>query len=350
MHDPEAQVGSQIEHGQRRWEAATSPGDRDDTEDDMSLTRRQFVVTGLAVGAVGGAGLLIATGDPQPVHIWRGSALGGEARVSLYGTDHDAAKAALEAVAREIERLEQIFSLHRSSSELSRLNQDGNFAAPSPDLVAVLREAERWRLRTEGAFDPSVQPLWKAIAAGNQATPDLLALAGAAIDIRDDHISLPSGAGLTLNGIAQGRIADRVTEVLANFGFTDVVIDAGELRLPGKQRRSVGIPAAKAAVSVAEVAIATSEPKSLVFDAKTFRHHLIDPRTGQSPRHWYSLSVFAPTAEMADALSTAFAVLPLDAVADYAATIGNVAIIGADFSGRIRRLGDARLTGAAARS
>ena len=124
------------------------------------------------------------------------------------------------------------------------------------------------------------------------------------------------------------------------------MIDAGELRLPGKERRAVGIPAAKTAVSVAEIAIATSEPKSLVFDQQTWRHHLIDPKTGTSPRHWESISVFAPTAETADALSTGFAVLPHDAVADIANSIRDVAVIGRDGKGRIRRLGDKALFGA----
>lgn len=311
----------------------------------MTLTRRQFVVAGIAAGVVGGTGALVATGDTQPVFVWRGAALGGEARVSLYGMDREAAQSALEAVAREIQRLEDIFSLHRTSSELSRLNRDGSIDAPSGELVAVLRSAVDWRARTHGAFDPTVQPLWQAAADGRAPSREMLVLAGSSVDIRPERIALQPGAALTLNGIAQGRIADRVTEILVGHGFRDVVIDAGELRLPGTTRRAVGIPAAKAAVSVAGVAIATSEPKTLIFDAKTFRHHLIDPHTGESPRHWLSLSVFAPTAEMADALSTAFAVLPHEAVADLVATIGDVAVIGADARDRIRRMGDLRLAG-----
>lgn len=311
----------------------------------MRVTRRQFVVTGIAAGVVGSAGALVASGQTQPAFVWRGAALGGEARVSLYGPDREAAQSALEAVAGEIDRLENIFSLHRTASELSRLNRDGHIDTPTSDLLAVLASAVAWRSRTSGAFDPTVQPLWQAAAAGHPPSPDLLALAGTPIEIGPGRIALAPGASLTLNGIAQGRIADRVTEILMAHGFTDVVIDAGELRLPGTTRRTVGIPAAKAAVSVAGVAIATSEPKTLVFDAKTFRHHLIDPRTGESPRHWLSISVFAPTAEMADALSTAFAVLPLDAVADLVSAIGDVAVIGQDARDRIRRLGDLRLAG-----
>lgn len=311
----------------------------------MPQSRRTFIVTAFAAGLAGGGGLLVGTGEKRPALVWRGTALGGEARVSLYGPDPAAAKGALDAVAAEIDRLEQVFSLHRAASELSRLNRDGALDAPSRDLVEVAKSAIGWRERTGGAFDPTIQPIWLAAAAGNPATADLRALAGTPVAITPSRISLAPGCALTFNGIAQGRITDRVTEILSHHGFTDVVVDAGELRLPGRTRRAVGIPAAKVAVSVAEVAIATSEPKSMVLDPRGFRHHLIDPRTGDSPRHWQSISVFAPTAETADALSTAFAVMPNDAVADLAASIADVAIIGADWKGRVRRYGDASMMG-----
>jgi len=313
------------------------------------LTRRNFIVTALAAGVTGGLASLMATGPARPGFVWRGSALGGEARIALYGADQDQAKAVLDEAAREIERLENIFSLYRDASELSRLNAVGRLAQPSRDLVEVLEASQRWRETTGGAFDPTVQPLWRALAEGQN--PDgLISQTGAWIEIRSDQIALAQGSALTLNGIAQGRIADRVTEILVANGFKDVVIDAGELRLPGRERRAVGIPAAKAAVSVAEVAIATSEPGSLVFDQATWRHHLVDPTTGQSPRHWESISVFAPTAETADALSTAFAVMPLGAVADLVATIDDIAVIGRDGRGRIRRFGDPNLFGRRATS
>ncbi len=311
----------------------------------MPQSRRRFIMTAMAAGFAGGIGLLIGTREQQPAFVWRGAALGGEARISLYGPDHDAARAALAEVVAEIERLEQVFSLHRATSELSRLNRDGALDAPSRDLVEVATAAIGWRERTGGSFDPTIQPVWLAAAAGKPATADICARAGTPVAITPSRIALAPGCALTFNGIAQGRITDRVTELLARHGFIDIVVDAGELRLPGRTRRAVGIPAAKAAVSVAEVAIATSEPKSLVLDPRGFRHHLIDPRTGDSPRHWQSISVFAPTAETADALSTAFAILPHDAVADLAASITDVAVIGADWKGRVRRYGDASMTG-----
>ena len=312
----------------------------------MKLTRRQLLISAGATGVVGCLGAGIMSRGSKPVFRWRGSAMGGEARIALYGVDQDTAKVAMTAAAQEIERLEMIFSLHRAGSELSRLNSKGILLAPSRDLVDVLRAAQDWRRRTEGAFDPTVHPLWQA-AAKNADLKAAMSTVGNKIDVSPAQVTLPAGAALTLNGIAQGTITDRVTEILHRYGLDDVVINAGELRLPGRTRRPIGIPSAKAAVTVADVAIATSEPRTLIFDQSADRHHLFDPRTGESPNYWKSLSVFAPTAEMADALSTAFAVSLVDAVADFTSTIGDIAVIGADYTGRIYRFGTLPIAGAA---
>lgn len=310
----------------------------------MQLSRRKFLVTAAAIGTAGGVGAFISNGDEAPSHVWRGAALGGEARIALYATDKDMAAKALFAVAGEIERLENIFSLHREESELSRLNSAGHLSAASSDLVEVLAAASVWRTKTGGAFNPLVQPMWQSAARGHDATPEMLRSAQGNINIAD-KIVLPEGTRATLNGIAQGHIADRITDLLRGYGFDNVVIDAGELRIPGRSRRAVGIPALKSAISVAEVAIATSEPKALVFDVKTFRHHLIDPKSGQSPRYWESISVLAPAAMTADALSTAFAVMPHEAVGDLVPSLPDVAVIGADARGRVRLFGSRKLLG-----
>jgi thiamine biosynthesis lipoprotein len=45
--------------------------------------------------------------------------------------------------------------------------------------------------------------------------------------------------------------------------------------------------------------------------------HLLDPRSGQPPDHFLSVTVIAASAAVADALSTAFFVMDLNAVRDY---------------------------------
>ncbi len=260
------------------------------------MRRRTFLVAALAATAFAGRV------RPQRWE-WRGDALGAEARIVLLG-DRDTARAAIAAAADEIERLERIFSLHRPESELSRLNRAGTLAAPSRDIAHVLSAAAAIRGATEGAFDPAVQPLWEGAAAGDARLP-VERVRQAEVRVAGGRIDLSPGTRLTLNGIAQGTVADRVAELLVAHGFEAPVVDAGEMRLPGAQRRAIALPAAGLELDLADVAVATSEPGAMPLGP---RHHLFDPATGLSPRHWKSVTVIAPDAQTADALSTAFAV------------------------------------------
>lgn len=312
----------------------------------MTISRRHFLISACAGGLLGSAGFSLTNGNRSRSFQWRGSALGSEARITLFETERETAEAALTAAINEIERLEAIFSLNQQTSELTRLNTAGKLVAPSWDLVHVLRAALQWRKKTEGAFDPTVQPLWR-MAKSNHDPSSMLPHVGVHVAVTPTQISLPKSAALTLNGIAQGTIADRVTDVLQWHGFDDVVIDAGELRLPGCTPRNVSLPACRSVVTIADMAVATSEPGALIFKDDGAEvpesNHLFDPRTGRSAQDWKSVTVFAPTAEMADTLSTAFAVCPPEAVGDLASTIHDVAAIAVDRLQGVWRFGDVDL-------
>jgi thiamine biosynthesis lipoprotein len=310
----------------------------------MKITRRRFLLAAMAAGVLGKV-------RPQRWE-WRGSALGAEARIVLTGPKEQAG-AALAAVVAEIDRLEDIFSLHRPGSQLSRLNAAGVLDAPSGGLRHALRASARWKHLTGGAFDPAVQPLWRHWARGG-AEPVLAVLARvrkAEIGLAPGHVTLSPGAALTLNGIAQGIIADRVAALLARRGFTRPMIDTGEMRLPGPDRRPVDLPAAGLRLHLAEVAVATSAPGALYFDTAGNtggsmggrRHHLFDPKSGDSPGWWRSITVIAPTAEAADALSTGFAVSPPELVGDITASLADVAVVATGRAGETRTFGAARL-------
>jgi thiamine biosynthesis lipoprotein len=301
----------------------------------MNLTRRRFLLAATAAAAFGRV---------TPVRWeWRGSALGAEARIVL-AAPRDQAEAALAGVVAEIDRLEDIFSLHRPGSQLSRLNADGRLDAPARDLREALAASARWTKATEGAFDPAVQPLWRHWARGEGAPDAALARVRAArIDATPARVVLSPGTALTLNGIAQGIVADRVAALLARHGFAAPVIDTGEMRLAGPGRQTIDLPAAGLRLRLAEVAVATSAPSALTFDAAGRRHHLFDPLTGDSPGRWRGVTVLAPTAEAADALSTAFAVAPPELAGDLAASLPDVAAIATDRAGRVQLFGAARL-------
>jgi len=306
----------------------------------MRLTRRRFLLAATAAAAVG----RVRPGSWSKNWEWRGSALGGEGRIVLSGP-RDQAEAALAEVVAEIDRLENIFSLHRPQSQLSRLNAIGTLAAPARDLRDALTASAHWRRLTGGAFDPAVQPLWRHWAEGvpEPVETALGLVRDAKIGLTAGRITLSPGAALTLNGIAQGIIADRVAGLLTRRGFTPPLIDTGEMRLAGPEHRPVDLPAAGLRLYVAGAAVATSAPGALSFDPLGRRHHLFDPRSGDSPGWWRSVTVIAPTAEAADALSTGFAVSPPELVADLAASLTDVAVVATGRAGGTRIFGAARL-------
>ena len=129
---------------------------------------------------------------------------------------------------------------------------------------------------------------------------------------------LRPGMAVTLNGIAQGYITDRVAELLRAAGFASVLVQLGETvagapRSEGRPWR-VGIPDPFApdrvleTLDAVEVAIATSSGRATRFDAAGRHHHLFDPATGRSADRYASVTVVAARATTADALSTALAV------------------------------------------
>lgn len=276
-----------------------------------------------------------ASGKMETV-TWQGQALGAAATMQLHHHNRAQAERLVAASVAEVRRLEHIFSLYQDDSALVRLNREGALAAPPSDLVALLGECRRYHDLTEGAFDPTVQPLW-ALYHGHFATPgaspdgpnaseirralELVGFGNLAFD--RDRIVLRRGMSLTLNGIAQGYITDRVVEILRAGGVGSSLVDMGESRAigtaPDGRTWRIGIADPNDPISVAETldladqAVATSGGYGFAFDREGRFNHLLDPRTGHTARLHRSVTVIAPTATEADALSTAFSLNPVAA-------------------------------------
>lgn len=278
-----------------------------------SLSRRRFI-------AISAAALAAGPSLAAPARRWTGVALGARASITLSHPD----AAAIVATARtEIDRLEDIFSLYRTGSALSRLNRDGALDAPPFELVECLGIAGAVHAATGGAFDPTVQPLWVAYAEahadGSRPTETSLSeargLVGwSGVTASPSRISFERpGMALTLNGIAQGYIADRIARILEAEGLGDILIDTGEFRALGGMPDGGAWPVGLAQggmVGLRDRALATSAPLGTTFDPAGTVGHILDPRTGRpAPASSRSVSVTAPTAALADALSTGVCLL-----------------------------------------
>lgn len=284
------------------------------------LTRRRFITISAAIA---GAALVVpglgraATPD---LYRWRGRALGAQAEILLNIPASMDGGALIKAVGDEISRLEQIFSLYQPHSALVTLNQQGYLRAPPIELVDLLTQARAISQKTKGAFDVTVQPLWqlheesKGRAISKQMHQKILGLVDhSAIILSENEISFDKGGmAVTLNGIAQGYITDRVTRLLASYGLENSLVQLGETRAlgghPDGHDWQVGLQVKEGqSVMLRNQALATSGGMDASF--------VFDPRLSQSiinrdDMGYDSVSVVAPTATLADGLSTAFSVMP----------------------------------------
>jgi FAD:protein FMN transferase len=279
------------------------------------ICRRRFLSISAAALAAGPA---IAS-TPQQAR-WQGLAMGAAAQMTISGMGQTQAAPLFARTEAELIRLEAIFSLYQPTSQLARLNAKGNLSAPAPELLDVLSLSASLNAATDGAFDPTVQPLWQALALGTEpvisAPPGWKHLRYDSQEVR----FLRPNMGLTLNGIAQGYITDRIAALLRAEGLKNLLLDMGEIaalgRRPDGRGWQVGVVSPdtrlQSKLSLSDRALATSAAAgTLVGDGQS---HILDPRTGLGAVASRMVSVSAPKAALADGLSTALCLLPPAAV------------------------------------
>lgn len=325
-----------------------------------TYSRRRFLTIAAAAGAAAALPQWAWANASVPISDWRGSALGAPASIRLAHPNRAQAQQALDACVREIARLERIFSLYQEGSAINRLNQQAYLEQPPFELLEVLSFAKQLAQQSQGYFDPSIQPLYQLFAqhfaqpSTDAAGPTKQAIAQACAKVGHEHIGLDSqriqlrpGMAISLNGVAQGYITDKIAQLLQRHGFENILLDVGEIRGAGTRpdgrpwRASIahphqngqellslqlGTPTTDPSLPQSKQsfgpALATSSGFGSPFADNALAaqatdnpialprfHHLLNPHSGQSAQHYHSVTVAAPNAMLADGLSTALSVL-----------------------------------------
>lgn len=260
------------------------------------MKRRRFLQIAAAAIAVPGRAMAETT--------WQGVALGADVSVTLRGTGAGA-EAAIAGAQEILRQMEAEFSLFDPESSLSRLNRDGRIT-PTRDFRAICEASGLAHRLTGGIFDPTVQPLWRARAAGRDESAARQSIGWDRITF-DDQIRLAEGQAITFNGIAQGYATDRVRDHLALMGFGSVLVNIGEFAALGGPF-DIGIADPEFGMlgrrHLVKTAVATSSPYAMRLAGGS---HILGPR-GEAPL-WSTVSVEAGRATLADALSTALVFL-----------------------------------------
>lgn len=283
-------------------------------------------------------------------------AMGTSMELLLDAPESPAARSALAAARREIERLEGLLSRFRPDSELSRLNRERRMRI-GPDLGRVLAAALRLRRSTGGRFDPTVGRA--VVAAGYDRSFELIAgdpgpagdpAPSGGLVVLDDAwgwAGLGDGVDLDLGAIAKGDAADRACAVLAEAGPC-LVNAGGDLVVSGPRADGpwpVGLDAAGGGVvlNLERGAMATSGT-----DRRTWTrggrgmHHAIAPRRGTpADTDLVRATAVAPTGAEADALATALLVAGAGE-ARHLAEMWHVPAVLVDESGELTLVGGLR--------
>lgn len=257
--------------------------------------------------------------------------------VTAYGDN--AQKGVTDAVA-EIQRLDNLLSIGKEDSEISKLNKSGS-AALSDDTAVMVAKALDLYKSTGGAFDITVLPLMELWGFTTQEyyvpTEDeiqsTLQRVGAdklTWDESTKTLTLGDKQEIDLGGIAKGFTSSRIMEIFKKDGVTCGMVSlGGNVHLLGtKQDGSawrVGIQDPNntddmlGVLEANDCAVITSGAYERNFekDGVTY-HHIIDPATGKpSNSSLTSVTIVSKDGTLADGLSTSLFVMGKDKAIAY---------------------------------
>jgi FAD:protein FMN transferase len=266
--------------------------------------------------------------------------LGTHLSIQAGHTDKQTLTQALNAARECVATIEAQMSLFNDQSALCRLNREGVLHHPPAHLLTVMKAAQHYARESDGAFDVTVQPLWKLfdraqsqghLPSAAQVHEAQRLVSWKSLSVSSEQIGFKqTGMSATLNGIAQGYASDQVRGVLQSFGVAHALVNMGEWSAMGQSPRNsewlVGLAAPEsllrssaltqdaknklapsdqliAKLHLSGACVATSADDQSSFSKDFVHHHIFDPHTGYSPRDVASVSVVADSCIKADALT-----------------------------------------------
>ncbi len=279
--------------------------------------------------------LSVSSLSAQVIHKRVLSLLGSPFEITLVGKDTIEVNENIDIGVAEVRRIENLISDWIPTTPISEINRNAGIKPikVSEELYNLVDRAIKISMITDGAFDisyASMDKIWKfdgsmkemPSEAAIKESVSKVGYKNIILDKKNSTIFLKlPGMKLGLGGIGQGYIADTVAILLKSKGVTSGIINvSGDISTWGKQPNGqqwkVGIknPMNKnkifAMFPLEDSAVETSGSyeKYVIFNGIRYSH-IIDTRTGYPAQGLVSVSVFAKTTEVADALATGVFVL-----------------------------------------
>ncbi len=262
--------------------------------------------------------------------------MGTLARLTLVDHEDTSSELILSQGIHELEVVDRLMSIHRFDSDLARVNRfPGEMIEVDPQTLVVAETAIQLAELTQGALDPTVLPLMRywgfmdeegKVPQGRELGRCLERVDYHQLHVSNGKIGLGvDGAELDFGGIAKGYGVDQAAKALRRSCPVGALVEAGgDIYVSGRpsqgRRWQIGIQdpfRAGKVIAVLELenqAIATSGTYENIREIRGRRVcHLIDPRIGEPVSEVVSSTIVATTTMEADALSTATAILGVEA-------------------------------------
>lgn len=253
--------------------------------------------------------------------------MGSKVEIQIKGVNKVTADKAITASFQEVRRIDTLFSTYMAGNPMWLLNNtDADEIMVSSEMFSLLRKCENiWKM-TEGAFDPAIGNLID-VTGFEKGTPELPSdskvkeslkkIGWKNIELKKENVLVkPRGLKISFNAIVPGYAADRVANILSNFGISEYLINVGGevfarggnwkigIQHPRRQNELIGT------VMLNGMGISTSGDYEQYFKKEGKRYsHLLDPRTGYPANLCESVTIISKETSLADALSTGIFVL-----------------------------------------
>jgi len=300
-----------------------------------SSTKMKQLLTGLFV-------LFITVGSAQQPYKRTVKLMGSRFDITVVAQDSATANAYIDTAVTEISRIEKLISSWDENSQTSEINK---YAGKKPvqvdaELFNLIERAIGISRLTDGAFDisyASMDRIWKFDGSMTEMPSDEEIKSSVArvgyknieLNKSDTTVFLKlEGMKIGFGAIGKGYAADRAKALLMAKGVESGIINAsGDMNTWGKQpngsewKVAITNPLDKnkvfALLPITNGAVVTSGNYEKYVNLNGVRYtHIIDPRTGYPSTGIISVTVFAPKAELADALATSVFVMGKDAGID----------------------------------
>jgi len=255
--------------------------------------------------------------------------MGCNFEITVVASSQENADNYIDAAVSEISRIEKLISSWDPNSETSSINKNAGVqaVAVSGELFALIQRSLYLSRLTDGAFDisyASMDRLWKFDGSMTQM-PDPAAIKASVETVGFENIVLSEethtvflklpGMKIGFGGIGKGYAADMAKQLLIDLGVSGGIINAsGDMNTWGQQYNDTPWQVAITHPIQKERPFATMPIKGAVVTSGNYEKfvtfndiryaHIINPKTGYPATGIISVTIFAPKAELADALAT----------------------------------------------